>query len=133
MALAHPIKDGKITTTYGKKGKSWSLGYHTGVDYAVPIGTDVFAVCDGQVTKANWGAAYGIQIVQKISDNEFCIYAHLSKSLVKPEEKVVKGQLIGKTGNTGNSTGPHLHFETRNNVRWSAGKAFDPKVVLKIL
>jgi len=135
MALALPIKNGKITTAYNKKGKHWSKGYHTGVDFAVPVGTDILAVADGVITKANWGKSYGIQIVQEINVNskkQFCIYAHLSKSLVKAGDKVVKGQHIGESGNTGNSTGPHLHFEVRDNIRWSDGTDLDPMKVLKI-
>jgi murein DD-endopeptidase MepM/ murein hydrolase activator NlpD len=130
-----PIKDGKITTAYKKKGKMWSKGYHTGIDFAVPTGTDILAVADGVITKANWGKSYGVQIVQEIglrSKKQYCIYAHLSKTLVKPGDKVYKGQHIAESGNTGNSSGPHLHFEMRDNIRWSTGKDVDPKNVLKI-
>jgi murein DD-endopeptidase MepM/ murein hydrolase activator NlpD len=130
--MALPIKDGKITTPFGKKGKMWSSGMHTGVDFAVPSGTDIVAVADGKVANANWGKAYGVQIVQKIDGQDtWVIYAHLSKSLVKPGDEIKKGQHIGESGNTGNSSGPHLHFEARNNVRWSAGKAQDPKAILE--
>ena len=124
-----PIKGGKITTAYKKPGKMWSKGYHTGVDFAVPVGTDVIAVADGVIENANWGAAYGTQLVQKV-DGGWVIYAHLSKALVKPGDKVKKGQHIGESGNTGNSSGPHLHFEMRNNIRWSSGHDIDPAKVL---
>ena len=128
-----PIKDGKITTAYKKKGKMWSKGYHTGVDFAVPTGTDIIAVADGKVANASWGKSYGTQIVQKLEgQNAWVIYAHLSKSLVKPGDEIKKGQHIGESGNTGNSSGPHLHFEMRDNVRWSAGKDLDPKDVLAV-
>ena len=127
-----PIKDGKITTAYKKLGKMWSKGYHTGVDFAVPQGTDVLAVADGKIAPANWGAAYGTHLVQKIEGKDtWVIYAHLSKSLVKIGDEVKKGQHIGESGNTGNSSGPHLHFEARDNVRWSKGKDVDPKEVLE--
>jgi murein DD-endopeptidase MepM/ murein hydrolase activator NlpD len=126
-----PIKDGKITTAYKKLGKMWSKGYHTGVDFAVPQGTDILAVADGKVANANWGKAYGTHIVQKIEGQDvWVIYAHLSNSLVKIGDEVKKGQYIGESGNTGNSSGPHLHFEARNNVRWSQGQDVDPKVIL---
>ena len=124
-----PIKDGKITTAYKKKGKMWSKGYHTGVDFAVPTGTDVIAVADGKIENANWGSAYGVQLVQKI-EGGWVIYAHLSKALVKAGDKVVKGQHIAESGNTGNSSGPHLHFEQRSNIKWSAGKDIDPAAIL---
>ena len=125
-----PIKDGKITTAYKKFGKMWSKGYHTGVDFAVKTGTPVLAVADGKIETANWGKSYGTQAVQKV-DSGWVIYAHLSKLDVKPKDIVVKGQQIGLSGNTGNSSGPHLHFEMRNNIRWSAGHDLDPKEILE--
>ena len=125
-----PIKDGKITCAYKKRGRMWSRGYHSGVDFAVPTGTEVLAVADGVVANANWGKAYGTHIVQTLPDGTFFIYAHLSKSLVKPKGKISKGQVIGKSGNTGNSSGPHLHVEQRSSIRWSTGKDLNPKKVL---
>jgi murein DD-endopeptidase MepM/ murein hydrolase activator NlpD len=127
-----PIANGKITTAYKKLGKMWSKGYHTGVDFAVPQGTEIIAVADGKVSNANWGKSYGTQIVQKIEGQDaWVIYAHLSKSLVKAGDEIKKGQHIGESGNTGNSSGPHLHFEMRDNIRWSAGKDLDPKGILE--
>lgn len=128
--MALPIKNGRVTTSYHQSGKHWSKGYHTGVDFAVPEGTDVLAVADGKITNANWGKAYGTQLVQDLGDGTFVIYAHLSKALVKAGDKVKKGQHIGESGNTGNSTGAHLHFERRDNIRWSTGKDIDPKDIL---
>ena len=133
--MALPIKDGKITTPYNKKGKMWKSGFHTGVDFAVPTGTNILAVDDGVIVRANWGKAYGTQIIQRVrlhSKKRWVIYAHLSKSLVKSGDTVKKGQHIGESGNTGNSSGPHLHFEVRDNARWSAGKPVDPKDILAI-
>jgi murein DD-endopeptidase MepM/ murein hydrolase activator NlpD len=134
--VAHPIKSGKITTPFKKLGKYWSKGYHTGVDYACPTGTPVHAAQDGTVINGSWGRSYGLQILvdqKALNDGTpnriaggWAIYAHLSKSLVKPGQVVKKGDLIGHVGSTGNSTGPHLHFEVRNNVRWSAGSEVDP-------
>ena len=124
-----PIKDGKITTAYGKKGKMWSRGYHTGIDVACKVGTDIIAVADGKIENASWGASYGTQLVQRV-EGGWVIYAHLSKALVKAGDKVVKGQHIAESGNTGNSSGPHLHFEMRDNIRWSAGKDIDPAAIL---
>jgi murein DD-endopeptidase MepM/ murein hydrolase activator NlpD len=124
-----PIKDGKITTKYGKKGKMWSKGYHTGVDFAVPVGTDVVAVADGKIENASWGKAYGTALVQKV-EGGWVIYAHLSKTFCKAGDVVKAGEVICKSGNTGNSSGPHLHFEYRDNIRWSAGKDIDPANIL---
>ncbi len=124
-----PIANGKVTTPYKKLGKMWSKGYHTGVDFAVPEGTDIVAVADGKIENANWGKSYGTQLVQSVPGG-WVIYAHLSKALVKPGDVVKKGQHIGESGNTGNSSGPHLHFEMRNNIRWSAGQDIDPAAIL---
>ncbi len=128
--MALPIKDGKISTPWNKGGQHWSSGFHTGVDFAVPTGTDVLAVADGKIINANWGKAYGTQLVQDLGDGTYCIYAHLSKTLVKAGDSVKKGQHIAESGNTGNSTGAHLHFERRTAPRWSAGKPIDPKDIL---
>jgi murein DD-endopeptidase MepM/ murein hydrolase activator NlpD len=127
--MAFPIKNGKITTPYGKVGKHWSSGKHTGVDFAVPVGTPVLAVADGKIENGSWGKAYGKQIIQKV-DGGWVIYAHLNALRVKPGATVKKGQIIGESGNTGNSTGPHLHFELRDKIRWTGGKALDPKEIL---
>jgi murein DD-endopeptidase MepM/ murein hydrolase activator NlpD len=128
--MPSPIKSGKITTPYKKKGRHWSKGYHTGVDYAVPTGTPVLAVQDGTILPGGWGKAYGKQVLQSCKAG-FVIYAHLDEVLVKPGEKVKAGQVIGKSGNTGNSTGPHLHLELRNQARWTGGKDLNPNEILK--
>jgi len=123
--MGSPIAGKTPSTPYKKLGKWWSKGYHTGVDYAVPVGTDVLAVADGVIDPATWGSAYGVQLVQKL-DGGWFIYAHLSKALVKPGDKVVEGQVIAKSGNTGNSTGAHLHVELRSKAHWSSGTDLDP-------
>lgn len=127
--MALPIKNGKITTAYKKAGKMWSKGYHTGVDFAVPTGTPVLAVADGKIENANWGKSYGNQVVQKVAGG-WVIYAHLNAVRCKPGQVVKKGSIVGESGSTGNSSGPHLHFEMRNNIRWSAGTDIDPKEIL---
>jgi murein DD-endopeptidase MepM/ murein hydrolase activator NlpD len=127
--MGSPIKGKTPSTPYKKLGKMWSKGYHTGVDYAVPVGTDVLAVADGVIDPATWGASYGTQLVQKL-DGGYFIYAHLSKALVKPGQKVTEGQVIAKSGNTGNSSGPHLHAELRNGPRWSTSKDLDPSALI---
>jgi murein DD-endopeptidase MepM/ murein hydrolase activator NlpD len=127
--MALPIKNGKITTAYKKAGKMWSKGYHTGVDFAVPTGTPVLAVADGKIENANWGKSYGKQVVQKVAGG-WVIYAHLNAVRCKPGQVVKAGSIIGEVGSTGNSSGPHLHFEMRDNIRWSAGKDLDPKDIL---
>jgi len=127
--MPSPIKGKNPSTGYRKIGRMWSKGFHTGVDYAVPVGTDVHAVADGKITAANWGAAYGQQLVQSVNGGWF-IYAHLSATLVKAGDVVTAGQVIAKSGNSGNSSGPHLHVELRNNLKWSAGKDLDPYLLV---
>jgi len=127
--MGSPIAGKTPSTPYKKLGKWWSKGYHTGVDYAVPVGTDVLAVADGKIENASWGKSYGTQLVQKV-DGGWFIYAHLASTLVKAGDKVKAGQVIAKSGNTGNSTGPHLHVELRNNIRWSAGTDLDPHALI---
>lgn len=135
--MAAPLKNIPISTPYRKPGKLWSKGYHTGVDYKAPVGTPFYAVQGGTVLAGGWGKSYGIQILvdqdplfdgtPKRIAGGWAIYAHLSQSLVKPGQKIKKGQLIGRVGNTGtNTTGAHLHYEVRNNQRWSAGTEVDP-------
>jgi murein DD-endopeptidase MepM/ murein hydrolase activator NlpD len=127
--MGSPIAGKTPSTPYKKLGKWWSKGYHTGVDYAVPVGTDVLAVADGKIENASWGKSYGTQLVQSVNGGWF-IYAHLSSTLVKAGDKVKAGQVIAKSGNTGNSTGPHLHVELRNNIRWGAGTDLDPAALI---
>jgi murein DD-endopeptidase MepM/ murein hydrolase activator NlpD len=132
--MAMPIKGKPISTAYRKAGKHWSTGFHTGIDIACPTGSEVFAVQDGTVTGASWGRSYGTQIVIDQDAIEgatripggWAIYAHLSKVLVKPGDKVKKGDKIGLSGNSGNSTGPHLHYEIRNQLKWTGGKDQNP-------
>ena len=128
--MALPIKNGKVSVPFVKAGPRWSTGAHTGVDFAVSIGTPVLAVADGTIVNANWGKAYGNQVIQKVAGG-YVIYAHLDKVRIKPGMVVKKGQIVGESGNSGNSTGPHLHLELRDNIQWSAGKAKDPKDLLK--
>ena len=126
-----PIKNGKITTPFGKLGKHWSTGKHTGVDFAVPVGTPVLAVADGTITNANWGKAYGKQVIQKVEQG-YVIYAHLNAVRVKPGQFVKAGQIIGESGNSGNSTGPHLHLEMRVAPFMYDNKTLDPESVIKL-
>lgn len=138
--MALPIQGGKITTAYNRKccriekGKKtphyWTECRHKGVDFRAAIGTPIYAVADGKATAANWGKSYGIQLVQSLEDGSFWIYAHLSKCNKTPDAPITKGELLGYSGNSGNSSAPHLHCERRTALRWSAGKDLDPAEVL---
>ena len=87
--------------------------FHEGLDFAASTGTDVFATADGIIAIAGHQTGYGLSVEIDHGYNYLTRYAHLSKVLVKQGEKVKRGQLIGKVGSTGKSTGPHLHYEVR--------------------
>ncbi len=90
---------------------------HTGIDLSANIGTPVYATADGIVLNASYtSGGYGKHIIISHGASGYItFYAHLSKMFVVPGQKVHRGQLIGKTGNSGRSTGPHLHYEVRRN------------------
>ena len=108
-----PISGGRKSSSFGKrtaptKGAST---YHKGVDWATPTGTPVVASCGGTVAKAGWGSGYGYVVYINHEDGRQTRYAHLSKVQVKVGQKVKQGQQIALSGNTGVSSGPHVHFE----------------------
>ncbi|MFD8506090.1 transglycosylase family protein [Streptomyces sp. NPDC003631] len=116
-------------TPYHAAGGAWSKGYHTGVDFPVPTGTSVKAVASGHVVAAGWGGSFGYQVVVRHADGRYTQYAHLSAISVKDGQSVVGGQRIGRSGSTGNSTGPHLHFEVRTGPAF--GSDIDPLAYLR--
>jgi murein DD-endopeptidase MepM/ murein hydrolase activator NlpD len=97
---------------YHQVGSHW-INTHSGQDFVVPSGTSVRAAHTGTVVTAGWGGAYGNNIVIKHGAHLYTQYGHLSKIGVHLGQNVITGQEIGKSGSTGNSTGPHLHFEVR--------------------
>lgn len=87
---------------------------HTGMDIAGPVGTEIYAAADGVVQSVNSsGSGYGIHVVVKHDGNLATLYGHCSQLLVQPGDTIQAGQVIALSGNTGYSTGPHLHFEVR--------------------
>jgi murein DD-endopeptidase MepM/ murein hydrolase activator NlpD len=105
---------------------NYSLGYHTGVDFSAPTGTVVKAVAEGVVVPSDASGAYGINVKILHADGTYTFYAHLSAKTVFPGTKVKAGRMIGNVGSTGNSTGPHLHFEVRSASTFGAGNFLDP-------
>ncbi|MEV5397597.1 transglycosylase family protein [Streptomyces cellulosae] len=118
-----------LGTPYHKAGSSWSKGYHTGVDFPVPTGTPVKSVGAGTVVAAGWEGSFGYQVVVRHSDGRYSQYAHLSAISVKNGQSVGAGQRIGRSGSTGNSSGPHLHFEVRTGPGF--GSDVDPLAYLR--
>lgn len=92
-----------------------TMRFHEGLDFSAPPGSPVYATGDGTVKSAGWESAYGKMVEINHGYNYTTRYAHLSEINVKPGQKVKRGDLIGKVGNTGKSTGPHLHYEVRLN------------------
>ncbi|WP_405609124.1 peptidoglycan DD-metalloendopeptidase family protein [Streptomyces sp. NBC_01508] len=121
--------DGGTSTAYRAAGGSWSSGYHTGVDFSAASGTTVKAVGPGTVVSAGWAGSYGNEVVIKHDDGQYSQYAHLSSLAVSPGQSVGGGDRIGLSGSTGNSTGPHLHFEIRTGP--SYGSDVDPLAYLR--
>lgn len=102
---------------------------HKGIDFGVPTGTPIQAVKDGKVVFAGDGGGYGNLVVLKHDDGTFTKYAHQSKINVNVGDDVKAGDVIGAVGSTGNSTGPHLHFEVRRGS--PEGEVLDPEAYLE--
>ncbi len=134
--LSYPLKKITITQSYGKtsfakKSKFYKSGFHNGVDFGIPSGTSVLAAADGKVIAIgnNGRYAYGRYIAVDHGNGLVTMYGHLSSVTKKLGDKVKRGDTIAKSGNTGNSTGPHLHFTV------FSAKSFDvvPSKVVKSL
>ncbi|MFT8322662.1 MAG: M23 family metallopeptidase [Bacillus sp. (in: firmicutes)] len=118
--------EGVISDLYNTRN-----GHHKGIDIAGDVGSPIYAVDDGIVTKSYLSQSYGNVIFVKHHNGMETVYAHLCERVVKKKEIVEKGEIIGKMGNTGDSTGVHLHFEVHNK-KWTASKenAVNPIVAL---
>ncbi|MGK5731308.1 M23 family metallopeptidase [Streptomyces sp. URMC 124] len=132
-AWVAPVAAYQIGQPFGKAGAMWAAK-HSGQDLVVGSGTAVMSVHGGTVVKAGPngggdGPAYGNAIVIKHDDNTYSQYAHLSQVKVSVGQSVSTGQVIGLSGSTGNSSGPHLHFEIRTTPNY--GTAVEPVAFLK--
>ncbi len=108
-----PLSGGRLSSQFGRR-KAPTKGastYHKGVDWATPIGTPIYASSGGVVAKAGWGSGYGYVVYINHPDGRQTRYAHLSKVLVSVGQHVSQGDRIALSGNTGVSSGPHVHFE----------------------
>ena len=108
-----PITGGRLTSRFGRRSAPTrgASTYHKGIDWATPVGTAVMASAPGKVSKAGWGRGYGYVVYIDHADGRQTRYGHLSKVLVSVGEQVSQGEKIALSGNTGVSTGPHIHFE----------------------
>lgn len=109
------IKDFSMSSGYGYRVDPvyGTTRFHAGLDFAASMGTEVYATADGVVDVADRRSGYGNCIDISHGYNYLTRYAHLSEILVRPGQQVKRGDLIGKVGSTGKSTGPHLHYEVR--------------------
>mgnify|MGYP006273201297 CR=1 FL=1 len=136
LPIGYPAA-GDVTSHYGFRISPFSRGasFHEGMDISLDRGEDVLVTGDGIVTDAKYDRAYGWMIDVTHSSSVVSRYAHLSKTLVRVGQSVERGQRIALSGNTGRSTGPHLHYEVRVNGRARNPKAFAllPQKLAKVL
>jgi murein DD-endopeptidase MepM/ murein hydrolase activator NlpD len=118
--FALPVAQRGLSAYYGQSGINW-MSVHTGIDFPVSYGTTVMAATDGTV-RTQWNSAYGNMMVVTAKDGTETWYCHLSSYRVASGTTVKAGDPIAYSGNSGNSTGPHLHFE----VHPAGGSAIDP-------
>jgi murein DD-endopeptidase MepM/ murein hydrolase activator NlpD len=123
LPLANPAPGRSVTSPFGVRTDPilGTAALHSGMDFRAPIGMPAKVTAPGVVVKAGWNGGYG-RMVEVDHGNGFATrYGHLSEIDVAVGQKLVAGDVIGKTGSSGRSTGPHLHYEVRHN-----GEAVDP-------
>ncbi|MEU2900891.1 M23 family metallopeptidase [Streptomyces sp. NPDC088106] len=123
-----PTSSYTISSTFGQSGAYWSSGQHTGLDFAAPSGTLIKAVHTGTITSAGWDGSYGYKTVLTLDDGTEIWYAHQSSISVSVGQQVNTGDVIGRVGSTGNSTGAHLHLEVHTG---GASSGIDPMAWLQ--
>jgi murein DD-endopeptidase MepM/ murein hydrolase activator NlpD len=118
-----PVKNYRITDRFGPRINPVTHRHsnHTGMDFAAAKGSPIYAVADGTVRRSLFDRIYGNQTVIDFGGGVSSMYGHQSRSIVRPGQRVHRGQIIGYVGSTGRSTGPHLHFET-----WVNNKPVNP-------
>jgi murein DD-endopeptidase MepM/ murein hydrolase activator NlpD len=123
-----PLRNYTVTSRFGSRVSpvSGTVRFHGGLDLAAPMGTNVYASGTGKVLECGENPVYGVFVIVQHENNWTSLYGHLSAVTVREGELVDSGGLLGRVGSTGQSTGPHLHFELRQN-----GRAADPAALLK--
>jgi murein DD-endopeptidase MepM/ murein hydrolase activator NlpD len=126
LPMRWPVR-GKVNSDFGPRRSPWSGAreFHTGIDIAAAIGTPVHAPAAGTVAYAGEHPDYGLWVVIDHAHDVRTVYGHLSKVVGRRGQRVDRGGLVGMTGNTGRSSGPHLHYEVLVN-----GRAVNPRVYL---
>jgi len=107
--------EGPVTSSFGEREDPFNGegAFHSGIDISAPFGSPVRATADGEVSDAAMGAGYGREVVLNHGHDVMTVYGHLSAIAVLPGQHVTRGEVIGYVGQTGRSTGPHLHYEVR--------------------
>jgi len=110
-----PVQTATYTSAFGVRSDPFrgSAAMHAGIDLAAPMGTPIYATADGVVDRAEWSGGYGNMVEIDHGKGLQTRFGHLSRILVHPGERVVRGQEIALMGSTGRSTGSHLHYEVR--------------------
>ena len=123
-----PVRTNAISSSFGTRWHPLMGGYrfHAGIDLAAAMGAPIFATSSGTVAAAGWCGGYGNCVTIDHGDGCFTLYGHLSRVDVATGQRVGSGQALGLVGSTGNSTGPHLHYEVRIN-----GRPVDPVQYLR--
>ena len=127
--FTHPVEFKKISSGYGYRKDPFTgkKGFHAGIDYLIPVGTEVKSSLNGKVLKTEFlDTGYGLNILIDHLNGYYTLYGHLSEIFVKPNQTVKQGQIIGMSGDSGRSTGAHLHFAVKENNRF-----IDPVKVLE--
>lgn len=116
-----------VTSFFGMRRNPFGRGYefHDGLDLSAPYGAPVYATGSGVVARAGWMGAYGLAVLLDHAEGYQSLYGHLSRILVRPGQRVEKGQVLGYVGSTGRSTGPHLHYSV-----YRYGAPLDPRPYL---
>lgn len=128
-AFLSPVREGRTTSGFGTRRNPFNsrrMEFHKGVDIGVPAGTKIHASRSGRVIFNGYEEGYGNLVILEHEFGYQTYYGHLSRGLVKRGDMVNPGQVIALSGNTGRSTGPHLHFEIRKN-----GQSMNPFTYLK--
>lgn len=128
-AFLSPVREGRTTSGFGTRRNPFNsrkMEFHKGIDIGVPIGTKIHASRSGRVVFSGYEDGYGKLVILEHEFGYRTYYGHLSRGLVKEGDLVGPGQVIALSGNTGRSTGPHLHFEIRKN-----GQSMNPFTYIK--
>lgn len=128
IPLGYPV-NGKITSGFGRRRDPFNNqpSFHSGIDFKGRVGSKIEATADGKVVDSGYDSGYGQYVLVAHGNGYETMFAHLSKRLLTKGAKVKRGDIVGLMGNTGRSTGPHLHYEVRVN-----GKAVNPRKFLSV-